>query len=54
VRFDLLIVGGHIVDPASNRDELADLAVAEGAIAAIDRCYHIAMRCAPSTLEKHM
>src|SRR6218665_2423543 len=31
----LLIKGGRVIDPASNRDEIADLAIAAGRIVAI-------------------
>jgi dihydroorotase len=34
-RFDLLLRGGRVIDPASDRDEVADVAIAGGRIAAI-------------------
>lgn len=33
----LLITGGRIIDPASSRDEVADIAVADGIVAAVGR-----------------
>ncbi len=36
VRFDLLLKGGHVIDPASGLDKQADLAVRAGRIASID------------------
>jgi dihydroorotase len=35
-RFDLLLRGGHIVDPASGFDGVADIAISDGRIAAIE------------------
>jgi dihydroorotase len=35
-RFDLLLRGGRVIDPASGRDGIADVAVTDGRIAAID------------------
>lgn len=37
VRFDLLIKGGHVVDPARNLDAPGDVAVRAGRIAAVDQ-----------------
>ena len=34
-RFDLLLKGGHVIDPANNLDRKMDVAVAEGKIAAV-------------------
>ncbi len=34
--FDALIVGGRVIDPANGRDEIADVAIADGTIAAIE------------------
>jgi dihydroorotase len=34
--FDLLLKGGRVIDPATGRDGIADVAVADGKIAAID------------------
>ena len=36
VRFDLLIKGGRVIDPANNVDRVADIAIAYGRIAAVD------------------
>ena len=33
---DLLIKGGRVIDPATNRDETADILVADGKIAGIE------------------
>ncbi len=33
----LLIKGGRVIDPASNRDEIADVAIAAGRIVAIGK-----------------
>ena len=35
VAYDLLIIGGHVVDPANNVDEISDIAVRGGVIAAV-------------------
>jgi dihydroorotase len=35
-QFDLLLRGGHVIDPASGRDGVADIAVSGGRIAAIE------------------
>jgi dihydroorotase len=35
-RFDLLLRGGRVIDPASGRDETADVAVADGRIVAVE------------------
>ncbi len=35
-RFDLLLRGGRVIDPASGRDGVADVAVADGRIAAVE------------------
>jgi len=35
-RFDLLLRGGRVIDPASNRDGIADIAISGGRIAAIE------------------
>jgi dihydroorotase len=35
-RFDRLLRGGRVIDPASGRDGIADVAIADGRIAAID------------------
>ncbi|MFN8224141.1 MAG: amidohydrolase/deacetylase family metallohydrolase [Gaiellales bacterium] len=37
MRFDLLIKGGHVIDPGEGRDGELDVAVAGGRIAAVDR-----------------
>ena len=34
-RYDLLLKGGHVIDPANNIDRLMDVAVADGKIAAV-------------------
>lgn len=34
--YDLLLRGGHVIDPATGRDGVADIAIAHGRIAAID------------------
>jgi dihydroorotase len=36
-RYDLLLKGGHVVDPANNRDAVVDVAVSDGKIAAVER-----------------
>ncbi|MEJ0017851.1 MAG: amidohydrolase/deacetylase family metallohydrolase [Acetobacteraceae bacterium] len=36
IRFDLLLRGGRVIDPASNRDGIADIGISEGRIAAIE------------------
>lgn len=36
-RYDLVVAGGRVVDPANGRDEPADVAVRDGAIAAVGR-----------------
>ena len=36
-KLDLLLTGGRVLDPATGRDEIADIGVKDGAIAAIDR-----------------
>ena len=35
-RYDLLLKGGHVIDPANNIDRLMDVAVADGKIAAVE------------------
>jgi dihydroorotase len=35
VAYDLLIIGGHVVDPANNVDEISDIAMRGGVIAAV-------------------
>ena len=35
---DILIQGGRVIDPASGRDEIADVAIAKGKIARIAHC----------------
>ncbi|MDP7448278.1 MAG: amidohydrolase/deacetylase family metallohydrolase, partial [Candidatus Latescibacteria bacterium] len=34
--FDLLIAGGHLIDPANGLDGVRDVAVSDGRIAAVD------------------
>lgn len=34
--YDTVIVGGRVIDPANGRDEIADVAIADGTIAAIE------------------
>ena len=34
-RFDLLLKGGHVIDPANGIDGLRDVAIADGRIAAV-------------------
>ena len=34
--YDLLITGGTVLDPANNRHEIADVAIAEGRIARVE------------------
>ena len=34
-RFDLILRGGRVLDPGTGRDEIADIAFAEGKVAAI-------------------
>ena len=34
--YDLLITGGTVLDPANNRNEIADIAIAEGRIARVE------------------
>jgi dihydroorotase len=36
MRFDLLLAGGHVIDPASGRDGQGDVAFAAGRVAAVD------------------
>ncbi len=36
VTFDLLVRGGHVVDPANNRDGIFDIGIVGGKISAID------------------
>ena len=35
-QFDLLLRGGRVIDPASGRDGIADIAISDGRIAAIE------------------
>ena len=35
-RYDLLLKGGHVIDPANHRDAVMDVAVAQGKIAAVE------------------
>ena len=35
-RFDLLLRGGRVIDPASGRDGIADIGISDGRIAAIE------------------
>ncbi len=35
-RFDLLLCGGRVIDPASGRDGIADSGITDGRIAAIE------------------
>src|SRR5512136_2552049 len=35
-RFDLLLKGGHVIDPANGRDGLFDVAIADKKIAAVE------------------
>ena len=35
-RFDLLLRGGRVIDPASGRDGIADIGITDGRIAAIE------------------
>ncbi len=37
MRFDLLIRGGHVVDPGGGHEGDLDVAIADGRIAAVDR-----------------
>lgn len=36
-KYDFLLKGGHVIDPASNISEIMDVAIAGGKIAAVDR-----------------
>jgi len=36
-RFDLLLKGGHVIDPANHLDGIMDVAVSGGKIAAIEK-----------------
>jgi len=36
-RYDLLLKGGHVIDPANHIDEVRDVAVFQGKIAAIEK-----------------
>ena len=36
-RYDLLLKGGHVIDPANHIDEVRDVAVSQGKIAAIEK-----------------
>src|SRR5215470_3313250 len=36
-RYDLLLKGGHVIDPANHIDEVRDVAVLQGKIAAVER-----------------
>jgi len=36
-RYDLLLKGGHVIDPANNIDEVRDVAVSKGKIAAVEK-----------------
>jgi dihydroorotase len=36
MNFDLLLKGGHLIDPKNNLDALKDLAIANGKVAAVD------------------
>ncbi|HWO38576.1 MAG TPA: amidohydrolase family protein, partial [Candidatus Acidoferrum sp.] len=36
-RYDLLLKGGHVIDPANHIDEVRDVAVLQGKIAAVDK-----------------
>ena len=36
-RYDLLLKGGHVIDPANHVDEVRDVAVLQGKIAAVDK-----------------
>jgi dihydroorotase len=36
-RYDLLLKGGHVIDPANNLDQVMDVAVSKGKIAAVEK-----------------
>ena len=36
-RYDLLLKGGHVIDPANHIDEVRDVAVFQGKIAAVEK-----------------
>jgi dihydroorotase len=36
-RYDLVLKGGHVIDPANHRDEIMDVAVSQGKIAAVEK-----------------
>src|ERR687887_1048641 len=36
VRYDLLLKGGHVIDPANQLDQVLDVAVSRGKIAAVE------------------
>jgi dihydroorotase len=36
-RYDLLLKGGHVIDPANNLDEIMDVAVSKNKIAAVEK-----------------
>ena len=36
-RYDLLLKGGHVIDPANHIDEVRDIAVLQGKIAAVEK-----------------
>src|SRR5437870_9398547 len=37
LRYDLLLKGGHVIDPANHIDEVRDVAVSQGKIAAVEK-----------------
>src|ERR1700730_18918852 len=37
LRYDLLLKGGHVIDPANHIDEVRDVAIFQGKIAAVEK-----------------
>lgn len=38
-RYELLLKGGHVIDPANHIDDVRDVAVSQGKIAAIEKIF---------------
>ena len=42
LRYDLLLKGGHVIDPANHIDEVRDVAIFQGKIAAVEKTFRLA------------
>ena len=40
-KFDLILKGGHIIDPASGINSSMDLAISGGIIGLVEKIYHL-------------